>query len=199
MIIKADFSEILGFGIQDTVQGIRNATNDWNPERESPKFIPWCTKVRQILMSRFKDIAVYFHCLYPACQRLFMRGFRFRLSLKKWPAWKVFTSGFAARVLKTSRPAADEAPRRTREKTSGTQGTLLLNFNKNELHPLASKYACSALMRTLGSHDISKATKQQTKCYMNFYLACLRIFFLKLFGRIAPLDKDVKTHTKRIN
>ena len=26
---------------------------------------------------------------YPGCQRLFMRGFRFRLSLKKWPARKV--------------------------------------------------------------------------------------------------------------
>ena len=39
---------------------------------------------------------------------------------------EVFSRGFAARVFglrpKTSRPAADEAPRRTREKTSGTQG-----------------------------------------------------------------------------
>ena len=50
-----------------------------------------------------------------------MRGFRFLLSLKK-----VFSRGFAARVfglrLKTCRPAADEAPRPTREKISGTQG-----------------------------------------------------------------------------
>ena len=44
------------------------------------------------------------HVTYPGCQRLFMRGFRFRLSL-------------------TCRPAADVAPRHTREKTSGTQGT----------------------------------------------------------------------------
>ena len=28
---------------------------------------------------------------YPGCQRLFMRRFRFRLSLKKWPARKVFS------------------------------------------------------------------------------------------------------------
>ena len=39
---------------------------------------------------------------------------------------EVFSRGFAARVFglrrKTSRPTADEAPRRTREKTSGTQG-----------------------------------------------------------------------------
>ena len=40
-----------------------------------------------------------------------MRGFRFRSSLKKWPA-----------PARTCRPAADEAPRHTREKTSGTQG-----------------------------------------------------------------------------
>ena len=40
------------------------------------------------------------HFGYSGCQRLFMRGFRFRSSLKK------------------------SAPRRTREKISGTQGTL---------------------------------------------------------------------------
>ena len=40
-----------------------------------------------------------------------MRGFRFR-------AARVFGLG-----PKTSRPLADEAPRRTREKTSGTQST----------------------------------------------------------------------------
>ena len=49
---------------------------------------------------------------YPGCQRLFMRGFRFRSSLKKWPARKVFSRGFAARVFglrpNTCRPAADE-------------------------------------------------------------------------------------------
>ena len=63
---------------------------------------------------------------YPGCQRLFMRGFRLRSSLKKSPARKVFSRGFAARVfgrrLKTCRPAAHEAPRLTREKISGTQG-----------------------------------------------------------------------------
>ena len=80
------------------------------------------------------DITLYKHFfssllrekLYPGCQRLFMRGFRFLSSLKKWLARKVFSRGFAARVfgrrLKTSRPAADEAPRHTREKISGTQG-----------------------------------------------------------------------------
>ena len=49
-----------------------------------------------------------------------MRGFRV---LKSAPA-----KNFAARVFglrpKTSRPADDEAPRRTREKTSGTQGNV---------------------------------------------------------------------------
>ena len=51
------------------------------------------------------------HKIYPGFQRLFMRGFRVR----------------AARVFglrpKRCRPVADEAPRRTREKTSGTQAT----------------------------------------------------------------------------
>ena len=36
---------------------------------------------------------------YPGCKRLFMCGFRFRSSLKKWPARKVFSRGFAARVF----------------------------------------------------------------------------------------------------
>ena len=44
---------------------------------------------------------------YPGFQRLFMRGFRFR-------SRQVLT--------KTCWPVADEAPRRTREKTFGTQG-----------------------------------------------------------------------------
>ena len=35
---------------------------------------------------------------YPGCQRLFMRGFRFRLSLKKWSA-RIFSRGFAVRVI----------------------------------------------------------------------------------------------------
>ena len=80
------------------------------------------------------DIPLYKHFfssllrakLYPGCQRLFMRGFRFLSSLKEWPARKVFSRGFAAcvfgRRLKTCRPVADEAPRHTREKISGTQG-----------------------------------------------------------------------------
>ena len=51
------------------------------------------------------------HKIYPGFQRLFMRGFRFR-------AARVFGLG-----AKTCRSLADEAPRRTREKTSGTQGT----------------------------------------------------------------------------
>ena len=63
---------------------------------------------------------------YPGCQRLFMRGFLFRSSLKKWP---VFSRNFAAHFFglwpNTFRPAAggrqNGAPRRTREKTSGTQ------------------------------------------------------------------------------
>ena len=51
---------------------------------------------------------------YSGCHRLFMRGFGFRSSLKKWPARKVFSRGFAARVfglrpnMYTCRPVADE-------------------------------------------------------------------------------------------
>ena len=51
------------------------------------------------------------------------RGFSARfpvlISLKKWPG----------RRPKTSRPAADEAPRSTREKISGPQGTLLYEID----------------------------------------------------------------------
>ena len=63
--------------------------------------------------------------LQPTSQRLFIRGFG--QVLKSDP--RVFSRGFAARV--SSRPSAEhvsvcgrrnEAPRRTREKTSGTQG-----------------------------------------------------------------------------
>ena len=51
----------------------------------------------------------------PGCQRLFMRAFRVRSSLKKWPAPSVeHLSACSQR---------NKAPRRTREKTSGTQGT----------------------------------------------------------------------------
>ena len=50
-----------------------------------------------------------------------MRGFRFRSSLKKCPARKVFSRGFAARVC----GRRNEALRHTREKTSGTQGKIV--------------------------------------------------------------------------
>ena len=48
-----------------------------------------------------------------------MRGFRFWWSLKKWP--RGFDAGVFGRRPKKCRPAADEAPRHTREKISGTQ------------------------------------------------------------------------------
>ena len=52
---------------------------------------------------------------YPWCQRLFMRAFRVWSSLKKWPAPSVeHLSACSQR---------NKAPRRTRKKTSGTQGT----------------------------------------------------------------------------
>ena len=69
------------------------------------------------------------HLVYPGFHRLFMRGFRFRLSIKKWATRKVFSKSFFSRLRhsclrpKTCRPAADEAPHHTREKTSVTQGT----------------------------------------------------------------------------
>ena len=54
-----------------------------------------------------------FHVVgYPGCQRLFMRAFRFRSSLKKCSVEKLYSRRFAARVLglrrNTHRPAADE-------------------------------------------------------------------------------------------
>ena len=52
---------------------------------------------------------------YPWCQRLFMRAFRVWSSLKKWPAPSVEHLSACGR--------RNKAPRRTREKTSGTQGT----------------------------------------------------------------------------
>ena len=47
---------------------------------------------------------------YPGCQRLFMRGFRFRSSLKKWPARKVFSRGSCLRPTanETKLPVARE-------------------------------------------------------------------------------------------
>ena len=86
--------------------------------------------------------------LYPGCQRLFMRRFRFLSSLKKWLARNVFSRGFAARVfgrrLKTSRPAADEAPRHTREKISGTQGRETEEFYHKQQLERGRPGKCSA-------------------------------------------------------
>ena len=49
-----------------------------------------------------------------------MRGFRFRLSLKK-----VIRPNFFSQLRRSChRPAADETSRRTREKTSGAQGMM---------------------------------------------------------------------------
>ena len=57
---------------------------------------------------------------YPGCQRVFMRGFRFRLSLKK-----VIRANFFSRLRRSChRPAADETLRHTRENTSGAQGMM---------------------------------------------------------------------------
>ena len=60
---------------------------------------------------------------YPGCQRLFMRGFRFRSSLNKW---RVIPPS-AEHVSACGR--RNEAPRRTREKTSGTQGSHALQID----------------------------------------------------------------------
>ena len=57
---------------------------------------------------------------YPGCQRLFIRGFRFWLSLKK-----VIRANFFSRLRRSChRPAADHIPRRIREKTSGAQSMM---------------------------------------------------------------------------
>ena len=60
---------------------------------------------------------------YPGCQRLFMRGFRFRSSLNEW---RVIPPS-AEHVSACGR--RNEAPRRTREKTSGTQGSHALQID----------------------------------------------------------------------
>ena len=74
----------------------------WTPIRITPKIVT-------ILM-----------CEYPGCQRLIMRGFRFRSVLKSDPREKLRRSCL--------RPSACgrqyEAPRRTRETTSGIQGNV---------------------------------------------------------------------------
>ena len=56
---------------------------------------------------------------YPGCQRLFMRGFRFRSSL-----CRSCLRPSAEHVSACCR--RNEAPRRTRDKTCGTQGTNIL-------------------------------------------------------------------------
>ena len=58
--------------------------------------------------------------VYPGCQRLFMRGFRFLLSLFNWSARKAFflaASPSCIRLSPENVSAADEGPRRTREQT----------------------------------------------------------------------------------
>ena len=64
-----------------------------------------------------------------------MRGFRFRSSLKI--VIRVFSRCFAARVFglrpKTCRPPADQASRRTREKTSDTQDNARQNAQYNSI------------------------------------------------------------------
>ena len=49
---------------------------------------------------------------YPGCQRLFMCGFWFRLSLKKWPAPEVFSRSFAARVFTRGRRSSSSHVRK---------------------------------------------------------------------------------------
>ena len=62
--------------------------------------------------------------VYPGCQRLFMRGFRFRSSLKKSDP-RVLSRGFAARVFglrpNTGRPTKLLVARE--KKTSSTKGS----------------------------------------------------------------------------
>ena len=71
-------------------------------------------RVHYIWLKKVKKIRIVPNESYPGCQRLFMRGFRFRSSLKK---------------SSTCRPAADEAPRHTRENISGTQGKWIVFYH----------------------------------------------------------------------
>ena len=83
---------------------------------------------------------------YPGFQRLFMRGFRFRLSLKK-----VIRANFFSRLRRSChRPTADETPRRTRENTSGAQGMMTrISFTFFNVSSLFTKY-----LQTLFSNNI---------------------------------------------
>ena len=55
-----------------------------------------------------RQVCILLPVLCPWCHRLFMRGFRFRSSLKKWPARKAFFfSRFRLRPTKGSSPSRD--------------------------------------------------------------------------------------------
>ena len=68
-------------------------------------------------------LVITFELAYQSCDRRFDWQIRDKVKVHKA---RGFSRGFAARVFglrpKTCRPVADEAPRRTRENTSGTQG-----------------------------------------------------------------------------
>ena len=65
---------------------------------------------------------------YPGCQGLFMRGFRFRSSLKKSDPREVFSRGLAARVFGL-RPTKLLVARE--KKTFGSQGTSITEITQN--------------------------------------------------------------------
>ena len=71
----------------------------------------WNVALKRKSWARFKFYAYARHSLqrYPGCQRLFMRGFRFPLSLLKWPAQKAspFVSSAFTRPLAKDVSACD--------------------------------------------------------------------------------------------
>ena len=100
---------------------------------------------------------------YPGCQRLFMRGFRFRS--KSDPHEKLRPSCLRPSAEHVSACGRrNEAPRRTREKTSGTQGThhnkrcIILIFNFSWLLQASLEKLKKTLVQTIG---------QQRRCIMN--------------------------------
>ena len=92
---------------------------------------------------------------YPGCQRLFMRGFRFRS--KSDPHEKLRPSCLRPSAEHVSACGRrNEAPRRTREKTSGTQGThhnkscIILVFNFSWLLQASQEKLKKTLVQTFG-------------------------------------------------
>ena len=91
-----------------------------------------------------------------------MRSFRFRSSLKKWPAPPLVSSALGLR---------NEAPRRTREKTSGTQGNPSTVFFKFWKRPVR-EYPWT-LLETGPWNQLTRERLHSSTTSWNFTNACV--------------------------